>query len=381
MTSNKCYGLIVIVIYLSKQMIKNNRILNFAVKAATKTLESASNQDTVVSPLGIAIALSMLYKGSAGTTKKEIEWALALGPNDAKELDENIQKWTTILKDNNVNIANGVWANGDNILRPEFIKSMQKYYDAESSSLDFSNPQTVKDINNWVNNKTDGCIDEVISSLSSQDKVIIANAIKVKKEWLEQFNPSSTTSQAFYLEDGTIKKHKSMAKNSKYKVCIEDSFSYIEIPYKDNLTMHIVMPKKAGAMLRTFSIDNLNKVKSRATEQKIILNLPKFNVDSTVDLKHSIAYHGVSEIFGNSADLSGMSPMGKELFISTLNQRNNIEVNEEGTKLASSTVAVITYKSINMPLTININRPFIFAICSHGIDAPLLIGQITGSSF
>ena len=61
-------------------MIENNRILNFAVKTATKTLESAFNQDTVVSPLGIAIALSMLYKGSAGSTKEEMEWALALGP-------------------------------------------------------------------------------------------------------------------------------------------------------------------------------------------------------------------------------------------------------------------------------------------------------------
>ena len=363
------------------KMIKNNRILNFAVKAATKTLESASNQDTVVSPLGIAIALSMLYKGSAGSTKKEMEWALTLGPNDDKELDEHIQKWTTILKDNDVNIANGMWANGNNILHPEFIKSMQKYYDAESSSLEFSNIQSVKDINNWVNTKTDGCIDEIISSLSSQDKVVIANAIKVKKEWLEQFNPSNTTIQAFYLKDGTIKGHKSMTKKSKYKVCIEDNFSYIEIPYKDNLRMHTVMPKKAGAMLRNFSIDNLNKVKSKATEQEIILNLPKFNVDSTVDLKHSIAYHGISKIFGNSADLSGMSPMGKELFISALNQRNNIEVNEKGTKLASSTVAVAGCKGIYRPLSIEINRPFIFAICSHGIDAPLLIGHITGSNF
>ena len=362
-------------------MIENNRILNFAVKTATKTLESASNQDTVVSPLGIAIALSMLYKGSAGSTKKEMEWALTLGPNDTEELDENIQKWTATLKDNNVNIANGMWANGDNILRPEFIELMQKYYHAESSSLDFSNPQSVKDINTWVTDETGGYIDEVISSLSSQDKVVIANAIKVKKEWSEQFNPSNTTTQAFYLKDGTIKKHKSMAKKSKYKVCTEDSFSYIEIPYKDNLTMHIVMPKKAGAMLSTFSIDNLNKVKSRATEQKVILNLPRFNVDSTIDLKHSIAYNGISEIFKNRADLSGMSPTGKELFISALNQRNNIEVNEEGTKLASSTVAVITYKSINMPLAININRPFIFAICSYGIDAPLIIGQITGSNY
>lgn len=362
-------------------MITNNRILNFAVKAATKTLESASNQDTVVSPLGIAIALSMLYKGSAGSTKEEMKWALALGPNDVKELDENMQKWTTTLKDNNVNIANGMWANGNNILRPEFIKSMQKYYDAESSSLDFSNLQSVGDINNWVNNKTDRSINEIISSLSSQDKVVMANAIKVKKEWLEQFNPSNTTSQAFYFKDGTIKGHRSMTKTSKYKVCIEDSFSYIGIPYKDNLTMHVVMPKKAGAMLSTFSIDNLNKVKSRATEQEVILNLPKFNVDSTVDLKHSIAYHGIGEIFGNSADLSGMSPMGKELFISSLNQRNNIEVNEEGTKLASSTVAIAGCKGIYIPLSIDINRPFIFAICSQGVDVPLLIGQITGSNF
>ena len=122
-------------------------------------------------------------------------------------------------------------------------------------------------------------------------------------------------------------------------------------------------PISKGASIPWLHIANINGLFISIDKG---LYIPLHPATATVELANLVPFSLTSILF---------------LWFSALNQRNNIEVNEKGTKLASSTVAVAGCKGIYRPLSIEINRPFIFAICSHGIDAPLLIGHITGSNF
>ena len=179
----------------------------------------------------------------------------------------------------------------------------------------------------------------------------------------------------------------------KYYALEGGNFNAVAIPYKGNFTMYLLVSTGMFSNLKKLKLNielsRFNDIVASLTKQKVIIRMPKLNTKSNIDLKKPLGHTsldlnkclGIKNAFDNNADFSEMSVTGKELFVSVLSQTNNIVVNESGTKATSSTVAVMTSKSINMSLSVNANRPFMFIIWDHNIDMPLLIGQITGSSF
>ena len=373
--------------------MNNYNFQNFAFELAAWIFRDRPDKDVVVSPLSAAIALSMLYNGAANKTKEEIMYAMGLSQYNNDSLNSLIQKWIESLKKNNISIANGIWANGSNILRPEFMDLMLKYYDAKSNSLNFSNSQSLESINNWISDKTDGNIKEAVASLNERDKIVLANAINFSQEWELEFDPDNTEKNVFYLSDGNTKPCVFIENTDKYHALEGGNFNAVAIPYKGSFTMYLLVSNGMFSNLKNLrtniELSCFNDIVARLTKQKVIIRMPKLVTKSNIDLKKPLGHTsldlnkcvGIKDAFDNNADFSEMSIAGKELFVSVLSQTNNIVVNESGTKATSSTVAVMTSKSISMPLSVNANRPFMFIVWDHNIDMPLLIGQITGSSF
>ena len=373
--------------------MSNYNFQKFAFELAAWIFRDRPDKDVVVSPLSAAIALSMLYNGAANKTKEEIMYAMGLSQYNNDSLNSLIQKWIESLKKNNISIANGIWANGSNILRPEFMDLMLKYYDAESNSLNFSNSRSLESINKWISDKTDGNIKEAVASLNERDKIVLANAINFSQEWELEFDPDKTEKNVFYLSNGSIKPCVFIENTDKYHALEGGNFNAVAIPYKRNFTMYLLVSNGMFSNLKNLrtniELSCFNDIVARLTKQKVIIRMPKLVTKSNIDLKKPLGHTsldlnkcvGIKDAFDNNADFSEMSIVGKELFVSVLSQTNNIVVNESGTKATSSTVAVMTSKSISMPLSVNANRPFMFIVWDHNIDMPLLIGQITGSSF
>ena len=373
--------------------MNNYNFQNFAFELAAWIFRDRPDKDVVVSPLSAAIALSMLYNGAANKTKEEIMYAMGLSQYNNDSLNSLIQKWIESLKKNNISIANGIWANGSNILRPEFMDLMLKYYDAESNSLNFSNSRSLESINKWISDKTDGNIKEAVASLNERDKIVLANAINFSQEWELEFDPDNTEKNVFYLSDGNTKPCVFIENTNKSHALEGGNFNAVAITYKGNFTMYLLVSNGMFSNLKNLrtniELSCFNDIVARLTKQKVIIRMPKLVTKSNIDLKKPLGHTsldlnkcvGIKDAFDNNADFSEMSIVGKELFVSVLSQTNNIVVNESGTKATSSTVAVMTSKGISMPLNINANRPFMFIVWDHNIDMPLLIGQITGSSF
>ena len=373
--------------------MSNYNFQKFAFELADWVFKDKPDEDVVVSPLSAAIALSILYNGAANKTKKEIMYAMGLNQYSNDSLNLLIKKWIESLKKNNINIANGIWANGSNILRLEFMDSMLKYYDAESNSLDFSNFQSLESINKWISDRTDGNIKDAVASLNERDKIVLVNAINFSQEWELEFDPDNTEKNVFYLSDGSEKPCFFIENTNKYYALESGNFNAVAIPYKGNFTMYLLVSTGMFSNLKKLKLNielsRFNDIVASLTKQKVIIRMPKLNTKSNIDLKKPLGHTsldlnkclGIKNAFDNNADFSEMSVTGKELFVSVLSQTNNIVVNESGTKATSSTIAVMTSKGINMPLSVNANRPFMFIIWDHNIDMPLLIGQITGSSF
>ena len=102
---------------------------------------SAPSENIVVSPYSAGVALSMLEEGAEGQTKVELDNALngCLFKGDRLDGGEEVV----------VKSANSLWLDSDFSVRNRYVSTLQDDYDALVETLRFSDPATVRAINNW----------------------------------------------------------------------------------------------------------------------------------------------------------------------------------------------------------------------------------------
>ncbi len=143
----------------------------------------------------------------------------------------------------------------------------------------------------------------------------------------------------------------------------------IELGYeKSNIVMIVLLPnednslKQLRANLNVESFDNLlNKLYS----QKVELSLPKFKLESTLDLIPVLAKLGIKDIFDPKvANFCGITndPLG--LFVGDIIQKAVIEVNEEGADAAATTDVELDLTCVDIREQFTANRPFMFFLMS-----------------
>ena len=119
---------------------------------------SEKGENIVVSPYSAGVALSMLAEGAEGETRTELDYALNNSIFKAEDLGSN----DTVT----VKSANSLWVDNDFSVRNSYVDLLQKDFDAFITALSFSDPATVKAINNWCSENTNGKIDEILDRLS-----------------------------------------------------------------------------------------------------------------------------------------------------------------------------------------------------------------------
>jgi len=138
----------------------------------------------------------------------------------------------------------------------------------------------------------------------------------------------------------------------------------VALPYKgEKLSMIIILPNEVDGLkgleekLKTYP---LGSIPTKLRERKINLSLPKFTLESTIDLKGPLSELGAGAIFDQSkADFSGMPVDPKEqLFVSKAVQKAFIEVNEEGSEAAAATGIQIQLKSFISSRALHVDHPF-----------------------
>jgi len=115
--------------------------------------------------------------------------------------------------------------------------------------------------------------------------------------------------------------------------------------------------------------------------QIVELYIPKFKVEYKPEsgLNKILTKLGMGKAFTGSADFSGISDVG--LFISQVNQKTYIEVDEKGTEAAAVTIIDVATSSIDDPPrppkpVFYANRPFLFAIQENTTGTTLFMGKI-----
>lgn len=360
---------------------------NFGFNLFAQINAQKSQDNVVISPSSVALALAMVRNGAGGATKAEMTKALKLDKIEPTVVEASYQKLITTLKtadpDVTLAIANALWVNQNITLKEQFLNTVQEFYQAEVTNLDFADFLTKNKINNWVSRNTEKKIPEIVDFVSPQDALYLTNAIYFKGIWTSKFEMDATVEEPFYQDASSSQLQMMMNQTGDYRYYQNDSFQAVRLPYgkKGELGMYIFLPSQTSNLAefnQQLNINNWQEWIASMRSQKGNVTIPRFQLEYETNLVDFLPQLGMNQVFDPSqANFSNMSDT--PVALDTAKHKTFIEVNEEGTEAAAVTSIGIRITSLqpqDPPFNMKVNRPFFFAIRDDITETILFMGNV-----
>lgn len=382
-------------------------IQKFAYDLFAQQIES---ENPVLSPVSAYLALSMAGCGADGTTKEEFYNVLG---NDLLSLSDDMMNRFSIAGDRmNLSVANSAWIDNKFIVDNTWLGTVKSLMDAETFQTDLSTEQVMNQVNSWINDKTNGLIDTMLTEpLPRQTRLALFNTVYFKGKWELPFEPQNTHSETFYLqkEQGIEKPEpiewKPMQKEQENEKQVEmmnlyrsdleylsnDFMEGVLLPYQKNgdenngntLAFIALKPTEKNQIREVYcklTDEVISDVLTNRQTQTVDLKLPKFEVTFDKKLNESLTNIGLVECFDE--DKANFDQLGKTIYEDTLyidlvRQKAKIIVDEEGTEAAAATEVVMMDKCamiMTEPKKLYFNEPFIYMIMDMETEVPLFLG-------
>lgn len=359
--------------------------------------ETAMNSDmdhvpfsTLVSPLSVALALSMTANGAAGNTLAQFQDVLG-GGVDLVELNtacaQLMADYQGLGGSTKCAIANSLWVDPEGQIKDDFIGQCRGIFDAQVFSAQLSEPGIVKDLNSWVSQHTNKMIPEIINQpFPEETACLLVNALYLKNSWLSEFDPLSTHTMDFHHAGGPDSQVEYLRK-------FDTQLSYLQgkgaqgvvLPYDDGrLAFVAILPDlypdspDFGQWLNNLEGNSLSQLINNR-EDAIFLSfaMPKFSAEWKGNLEDTLPLLGLEDAFvPGAADFSSLGDNPEGYFINQVIHATKIEVNEKGTEAAAATVVDAPAGSAAPQdgITLILDRPFLYGIVDLYTGVPLFLG-------
>jgi serpin B len=372
-----------------KEVVKGNN--QFAFDLYAKLKEEKGN--LFFSPYSISSALAMTYLGARGDTASQMAKVLHF-PTEQDKLHPFFSAITTELtstsqKGLQISIANALWGQKGYKFLDAFTESVRKFYGAGFQEVDFQKDSEAarQTINKWIEEQTKDKIKEPIKPgvLDPATRLVLANAIYFKGNWLRPFDKNFTREANFTVTEKEKVRvlmmcvPKEDVEKHKFRYAETTDVQVLELPYSGNrVSMVVLLPKKVDGLAeleKSLSNETLQKLLSGLApckEMELEVYLPKFKITSGFRLDSALKNMGMTDAFSSDkADFSGMTAAEK-LFISAVLHQAFVDVNEEGTEAAAATTVFFRCLSSEF----RADHPFLFLIRDNVSESILFIGRL-----
>ena len=351
--------------------------------------------DTVFSPASVASALRMALCGARGETAAELARALHLDGSDSQE-DVAVSGLRLVSAPRRpggpgggsatFRAPNTVWVQSGLPLRPEFTARLREAA-ATLADADFAAaPEAARTlINRVIAEQTEGKITGLLppGAVGRLTRLVLASAVYLKAAWTQPF-PESATADAPFYPDG--QDHPSLTVPMMHLTAPQaylrgDGYQAVLLPYRDiGLAMAVVLPDGPLSALRPkVAAAGLGGLLAGTARHQVTLSLPRFRLEAAFDLIPALRRLGVTEAFGDDADFSGITD-AEPLRIGAVVHKAYIDVDEHGTEAAAATAIIMAGMAAFRappPVTMVVDRPFLFAIIDTATSLPLFLGQVS----
>ena len=355
------------------------------------------NDNALVSPLGVGAVLAMLTQGATKPVRAAVGEVLGAGgaaaEGDGSETVASVSGEdepgsappgggparalacqlaalpNAVWMDEQVEVqvASAVFAQQGLDVFPSFTTALREAFDAPVERLDFAEAGAVERINTWVSKTTEGAIPELVSKLEPDDALVLANAMRFRGEWAQEFDGQGTVPAPFHLRSGDAVEVPTMHADELRARYREDAgMQAIAVPYGEGEFELVVVLPIAGTepeeAIRGLASDAgwLGAEGFRAARGS--LALPRLSMGTEASLLPALRALGLEEALADGQGFAGIAAPAPRL--SRVLQRTMLELDERGTEAAAATAAVMTSRTTIQPLAFEMraDRPFTLAV-------------------
>jgi serine protease inhibitor len=345
-----------------------------------------------LSPLSASMALGMTMNGAAGETWSQMRDALGFAGLDEPAINRAYHDLIALLRglDPKVEfgLANSVWARQDETFYADFLDRTRTYFDAHVESLDFEDPASLDIMNGWVEDRTNGRIEDLIDEIDPDAIMYLINAVYFNGDWAYEFDEEATRPRKFTRGDGSRVDADMMGMEADLRYFFDQHAQVVELPYGGRaFTAIAALPGEgrtiadlvAGLDAGTWAgwMARLDAAEPMAAA----VVLPKLELHYDRLLNEDLQALGMTDAFDEyRADFSRMTEIRRlgEVLISRVQQKSFLKVDERGTEAAAATfVEMVRVISVGPTIPAFVfDRPFLFAIREQLTGTVLFMGVI-----
>lgn len=358
----------------------------FSARSTPLVLPEGTGKNAVYSPLSLWSALAMLAQCAEGESRRQVLEAIGAGSVDL--LQEQVsQIWRALYTDDGQSaliLANSIWLNSgmEGAYVQETLDTLAEKYYAGAYAVPMGEPTADQAVTDWVKKQTNGLIggDQPVVQTQADILALLASSLYYKAGWRDKFQPEGTKEDVFTDAAGNESRVDFMNKT------VDDDFIRRDGYQAARLTtslgeMVFVLPDEGvtpeSLLQDSDFLSRLEFYGDAATWGEVQWSVPKFDVNSGLDLKEALASLGITDLLvPGKADLSALTDL--DTFVSDAKQLARVKVDEEGVEAAA--VTLIAVKNFNLPpqptevCVMDLDRPFLFVIRTQ--DVPLFIGVV-----
>lgn len=281
-----------------------------------------------------------------------------------------------------VEMSTILWLMKGLVADKQAIENVSPFMDISTEMVDFSMPETKNIINKAIDKASHGLIKELSVDIAPDTMALITDILYFKAQWAEKFDELQTRQQLFYGTKGKasvpMMKRQDFMYYGETALCQMVSIRYMCMSEQDkSFVMRIYLPKKGHTPDEVLRELWDNEFLVDVEELKVKLTLPKFTIESKVNLKESLRQLGLECIF-ESKDI--IPNCVKDLKILDITQQVRIKVDENETEAAALTELIMCAgcppaEPIE-PVVMTVNRPFLFEIAEEYSNTILFAGLI-----
>ncbi|XP_068019075.1 ovalbumin-related protein X-like [Melanerpes formicivorus] len=359
-----------------------------------------ANENIFYCPLSVISTLAMVYLGARGTTQSQMAKVLHFdnitGIGDTSDSQCGTSEFHKSLKDllsdiskpndsYSLKIADRLYIEKKYPILPEYLECVRQFYDAELKEVDFktATEEARRFINSWVEKETNGKIQDFLVSgaVDPDTALVVVNAVYFKGIWKSPFKEEDTREVPFNVTEQESKPVQMMCQNGTFSVSVvtSEKIKILELPYAGgDLSMLILLPD---------DISGLEQIENKISSEKLMewtspnvmekrrvkVYLPRMKIEEKYNFTSVLMALGMTDLFSPLANLSGISS-AESLKVSEAIHEASMEVNEEGTSMASSADVVGDIK-YSPEIEFRANHPFLFLIRHNPTNSIPFIGR------
>ncbi len=350
-------------------------------------LSGAGEENAVLSPVNIYMALAMLAELTDGESRAQL--LDLIGAQNIEAVREQAQAiWRACsmdVEEIQCVLASSIWLRDDLGYVQSTMDTLANTYYASSYRGEMGSGEINRAIQSWLNEQTRGLLEEQAAAIETDPLTVLllATTIYYSAQWTDEFNEELNYTDVFHAPSGDVDTEY-MYTGRFMDYYSGEGWGAVRLSLRGGNGMWFILPDEGISVDALLQNEDVIRLMSAGEADggeyaRVYFSVPKFDAASQLDLIEGLKELGVTDVFDSA--VSDFTPMTTEtdgVFVSQATHAARVKIDEEGVEAAAFKV-LEPGDTAPMPpereIYFTLDRPFLFAISSQD-GLPLFAGVV-----